>query len=443
MNELGRRTLLRSVALLGALSLSVTACGDSGADTAAQGGDATAGGKAGGKLTVWAWDGTVEDVAANFEKENPGVDVEVVNAGTGNDQYTALQNAISAGSGVPDVAQVEYYAIPQFALGKSLADLAGFGADELDGTFTPGPWNSVRMGGDAVYGLPLDSGPMALFYNKEVFDKHQVPVPTTWDEYVEAARKIHAADPNVYIAADSGDAGFTTSMIWQAGGQPYQVDGTTVSIDLQDEGSKRFAETWQQLIDEDLLSDISPWSDEWYKALGDGTLATLPTGAWMPGNFASGVPDGKGKWAVAPLPQWEAGATASAENGGSSLAVLEAGKNKELAYQFVEYAAAGDGVATRIEGGAFPATTEHLSDPEFLEAPFEYFGGQQANKILAESAANVVPGWSYLPFQVYANSVYNDHVGKAYLGETTLADGLQQWGAASETYGKDQGFTVK
>ncbi len=49
--------------------------------------------------------------------------VNLVNAGTGNDQYTALQNAIAAGKGVPDVAQIEYYALPQFALAKSLADI--------------------------------------------------------------------------------------------------------------------------------------------------------------------------------------------------------------------------------------------------------------------------------------------------------------------------------
>ncbi len=60
---------------------------------------------------------------------------------------------------------------------------------------------------DKVYGLPMDSGPMALFYNKKVFDKYKIAVPTTWDEYVEAARKLHKADPKVYIANDTGDAG--------------------------------------------------------------------------------------------------------------------------------------------------------------------------------------------------------------------------------------------
>ena len=52
---------------------------------------------------------------------------------------------------------------------------------------------------------------MALFYNKADFDKFGVAVPTTWDEYLDAARALHAADPNAYIAADTGDAGFTTS----------------------------------------------------------------------------------------------------------------------------------------------------------------------------------------------------------------------------------------
>ncbi len=52
-------------------------------------------------------------------------------------------------------------------------------------------------GGDGLYGLPQDSGPMALFYNQEVFDEHNgLEVPTTWDEYVAAAEKLKTADPS-------------------------------------------------------------------------------------------------------------------------------------------------------------------------------------------------------------------------------------------------------
>ncbi|BCJ62688.1 sugar ABC transporter substrate-binding protein [Micromonospora endophytica] len=430
------------------LAVTLTGCGSDDADTGTAAGDPVSAADIqaaldkGGELTVWAWEPTLKDVVASFQREHQNVKVNLINAGSGNDQYTALQNAIAAGSGVPDVAQVEYYALPQFALAKSVTDLSAYGAKSLDGTFTPGPWTAVNIDG-GVYGLPMDSGPMALFYNKEVFDKHGIEVPATWTEYVEAARKLHAADPKVYLTADSGDAGFTTSMIWQAGGKPYRVDGTTVTIDFADPGSTRFAGAWQQLITEKLVAPVAPWSDEWFQGLGNGTIASLATGAWMPANLMSGAPAGAGKWRVAPLPQWQAGENASAENGGSSLAVPEKATNKALAYGFMQYANAGAGVGIRVAKGAFPATAAELNSAEFLGAEFAYFGGQKANEVFAASAANVVSGWSYLPFQVYANSIFNDTVGQAYVSSTSLADGLKAWREASAKYGTDQGFTVR
>ncbi|WP_332664930.1 ABC transporter substrate-binding protein [Aeromicrobium sp.] len=438
------RRLLRAVAVSVVAALALAACGGSDGDKpSASGGadDVKAALEKGGTITVWAWEPTLEQVVKDFEAEHTNVKIKLVNAGTGNDQYTALQNAIKAGSGVPDVAQLEYYALPQFSLAKSVADVSAFGASSLDKTFTPGPWASVQQAG-GIYGLPMDSGPMALFYNKDVFDKYDIAVPTTWDEYVAAARKIHKADPKAYIANDSGDAGFTTSMIWQAGGQPFKVDGEKVTIDLADEGSKRFAGTWQTLLDEDLVAPVQSWSDEWYKGLANGTIATLTIGAWMPANLESGVASGAGKWRVAPMPQWESGAHASSENGGSSLAIPEASKNKALAYAFMDYATAGKGVQTRVDAGAFPATTKEISSPDFVNKKFPYFGDQEVNKVLAASAEDVVKGWSYLPFQVYANSIFNDTVGKAYVSKTPLEQGLADWQKKSVTYGDQQGFTV-
>ncbi|WP_073947832.1 ABC transporter substrate-binding protein [Streptomyces kebangsaanensis] len=440
------RHLLRGIGLVCALALGSTACGgsgDGGSDhRAVSAADIRAALKKGGTITVWAWEPTLEQVAADFEKAHPGVTVELVNAGTGNEQYKALQNAMSARKGVPDVAQIEYYAMGQYALTKQLTDLGPFGAGKLSAGFSPGPWNGVKAGG-SVYGLPMDSGPMALFYNKRVFDKYRIKVPTTWDEYVDAARALHRADPKAYITNDAGDAGFTTSLLWQAGSRPYKVDGTKVRIDFSDQGARTYTGTWQKLLDEKLLAPVNSWTDDWYKGLGDGTVATLATGAWMPANFASGVKDAAGDWRVAPLPQWTAGGRASAENGGSALALPELGGNEALAYAFVAYANAGEGVRTRVAGGAFPATTAQLNSEEFQDTGFPYFGGQQANKIFAESAANVADDWSYLPYQVYANSVFNDTVGKAYVSGTRLTDGLKSWQDASVEYGDEQGFTVE
>ncbi|MFD6431551.1 ABC transporter substrate-binding protein [Streptomyces venezuelae] len=440
-----RQALLTGTAL--AVSLTAGACGssDEGSSGAEPLSDADLGAalKAGGSLTVWSWNEPLRKTVKDFMAKYPKVDVDLVNAGTNTDEYTALQNAIKAGKGVPDVAMIEYYALPQFTLAKSLADLRELGADKLKSAFSPGPWNAVGAGADGVYGLPLDSGPMALFYNKEVFDKHKIKVPETWEEYFTAAAKLHAADPKAYITNDTGDAGFTTSMIWQAGGKPYSVDGTKVGVDFTDAGSEKFAGAWQRLIDDKLLAPVTSWSDEWYRGLGDGSIATLVIGAWMPSSLQLGVRSAAGKWRVAPMPQWEKGAGKSAENGGSSLVITEASAKKTLAYAFLRYATVGAGVQSRIDEGTFPATTEHLGSRAFQDRKVAYFGGQRINRVLAESAEQVVPGWSYLPYQVYANSVFNDTVGKAYVGGRSLRQGLRSWQDASVEYGKEQGFTVQ
>ncbi|MFF3488799.1 ABC transporter substrate-binding protein [Streptomyces sp. NPDC002701] len=443
-----RRTtsrLMRGLSVLSVLALGATACGGSDDDSGSKpvsADDVQAALEKGGSVTVWAWEPTLKTVAADFQKKYPKVKINLVGERSGDKHYTALSNAISAEKGVPDVAQVEYFALGQYSLTKGLTDLSSFGADKLKDKYTPGPWNAVSEG-DKVWGLPMDSGPMALYYNKKIFDKHKVAVPTTWDEYLDAARKLHKADPKVYITNDAGDAGLTTSLLWQAGSRPYKVDGTTVKVDFSDAGAKKYTDTWQKLIDEKLVAPINGWTDDWYKGLGDGTLATLPSGAWMPANFVTGVPNASGDWRAAPLPAWTKGDKASAENGGSSLALPALGKNKELAYAFVEYANSGAGVQSRVKEGAFPATNAELKTDAFLNTEFEYFGGQKANEIFADSAANVADDWSYLPFQQYANSIFNDTVGKAYVGSTKLTDGLKSWQDASVKYGKEQGFTVE
>lgn len=111
-----------------------------------------------------------------------------------------------------------------------------------------------------IYGLPMDSGPMALFYNKEVLDRAGVgEPPRTWDDYYEAVRKIKAAGS--CIEADAGDAGFFKSMIWAFGGYPYSAsdDGRNVTMNLtSDKGAQRFIYYWQKMSDEDHINKKLP-----------------------------------------------------------------------------------------------------------------------------------------------------------------------------------------
>ncbi len=426
-----------------ALGVTLVACSTTGGtSTTGSADDLDAALKAGGSLTYWSWTPSAEAQVAAFEKAYPNVDVNYVNAGTNTEEYTKLQNSIKAGSGAPDVVQIEYYAFPQFALSDSLVDLSTYGLDSLESDYSASTWGSVSVGG-TLYGLPQDSGPMALFYNKTVFDQYGIAVPTTWDEYIAAAKQLHAADPTKYITADTGDSGFTTSMIWQAGGHPFTVDGTDVSIDFTDKGTEKFTGVWNQLIDGGLLSSTPSWSDEWFKGLGDGSIASLIIGAWMPGVLESSVPDASGDWAVAPMPSYD-GTPVTAENGGGGQAVVKQSKNPALAAAFLRWLN-NDPESLKIfaESGGFPSTTAQLTDPAFVDQASDYFGGQKINQVLTQASKDVVPGWSYLPFQVYANSIYGDTVGQSYANSGDLNEGLADWQKKLVDYGNQQGFTVK
>ncbi|MGH1525897.1 ABC transporter substrate-binding protein [Leifsonia sp. L25] len=436
------RRITTAVVASAVIGASLAACSSgSGSSGGGSASDIDAALKQGGTITYWSWTPSAEAQVAAFEKAYPKVKVKLVNAGTNTTEYTKLQNAVKAGSGAPDVAQVEYYAIPQFALSDSLVDLTKYGFDSLKSDYTPGPWGSVNVGGKLV-GLPQDSGPMAMFYNKTVFDKYGLTVPKTWDEYVADAQKLHAADPTKYITSDSGDSGFTTSMMWQAGGRPFQVNGTKVSINLQDEGSKKWTGTWDKLVQGKLLSTVPGWSDDWFKALGNGSIATLVTGAWMPGVLESSVKDGSGQWRVAPTPTYD-GTPTNSENGGGAQVVMKQSKNQALAAGFLKWLN-NDPASIKVflASGGFPSTTKDLNSSDFLAQAPAYFGGQKINEVLVDGAKNVSSGWQYLPFQVYANSIYGDTVGQSYTSNSSLNPGLQAWQKALVGYGNQQGFTV-
>lgn len=380
--------------------------------------------------------------------------MKVTNAGTNKDEYNALSNAIEAGSGAPDIAQIEYYALPEYVIRGHLENLSDLGASDFKDFYTPGTWSSVNIN-DGVYALPMDSGPMAWFYNKGVFDKAGVD-PTqvrTWDDFYEAAKKIRAVDS--YITSDSGDAGFFDSMTWLAGATPFETskDGETVTINLTgDKNVKTFTDFWQKLLDEGLLdTKTAGWSEDWFKGMVDGTIASLFTGAWMPANLANSAADGAGKWRVTQMPTAD-GSTTNSENGGSSLAVLASTKKADAAYQFIEYANHGDGVATRVAGGAFPADKASMESDSFKNTTtvknadgedVDYFGGQKYNEVLAQAAENVSSDYQFLPYEVKARTIFGDYLGKSYTGDQKLTDGIAAWQKALQDYGKDQGFTVK
>ena len=58
-------------------------------------------------ITFWTWVPNIAQEIALFEKAYPKIKVKLVNAGQGLAEYTKLRTALKAGTGAPDVVQIE------------------------------------------------------------------------------------------------------------------------------------------------------------------------------------------------------------------------------------------------------------------------------------------------------------------------------------------------
>jgi hypothetical protein len=86
-------------------------------------------------LEVWSWVGGLDKAAKLFEQAYPDIKVHVNNVGGGPAEYQKLQTTIKAGSGGPDVAQIEYMFLPSFIVSDGLSDLSKSGANDLKASF--------------------------------------------------------------------------------------------------------------------------------------------------------------------------------------------------------------------------------------------------------------------------------------------------------------------
>jgi len=134
-----------------------------------------------------------EEIIRRFEEANPDVRVELESVG-GSDYYDQLFAQIEGGS-PPDLLQIGDDAVPRFVAAGALAPLDPFldGDYPLDpGIYLPGVLSPGRWDG-RQYLLPKDFSPLAVYYNKRVFDRFGVPYPKDgwgWAEFLETAQAL-------------------------------------------------------------------------------------------------------------------------------------------------------------------------------------------------------------------------------------------------------------
>jgi N,N'-diacetylchitobiose transport system substrate-binding protein len=330
----GRRWLALPAAALVSVTM-LAACGGSDGDSSDN--EDTS------KLVVWMMgDGPdpqkqfMDEVEAEFKSKHPETDVQV--------QYVPwleapqkFQAALTGGEG-PDVTELGNTETQGWASQDALADLT----DRFEGwsegnDILPELVKNAQLDGKQ-FGVPWYAGVRAMFYRADWFTEVGLAVPTSWDQLVDAAKRVQTAKPGTYGIALPGNSELPFySILWSAGAEIATKDGDKWTSGYDTPEAKRAVRFWTELV---TAHHVAPpaaagWNEVDARAqFATGKAAMAFAGSWQQIAMLKDNPDLAQKWGTFPIPGPD-GRPAPVFAGGSDVAIWKDSKRQELAWEYM------------------------------------------------------------------------------------------------------------
>jgi lactose/L-arabinose transport system substrate-binding protein len=418
----GRRTLRRIGPLAAAFAALVVLLATAAGATAAHRAASTT------TLTIWCWtptDDALKGADAGFERAHPDISLKYVQIKPA-DVYQKLQLAAAAGSGFPDVSCLEDSHLAQFTKLGILADITKQAAPYRK-QIQAYKWTQQTLNG-RVYAFPWDGGPMALFYRRSVFKKAHINPATihTWNDFYQAGLKLKGLGIPIWLQSKAqNDARFFEDLLWQQGLGYVNGKGDVVL-----DKNRRILSTLEfmgKMWKAGMLGDLAEWTDPWYKAISDGQVATLPMAVWM-GTFLKSwlAPKTSGDWGVVPLPSWTPKGAHTANDGGSSLAIMKSSDVASAAWQYVQWHLGRADVQSHMyeKTDLFPSLQSAWRSPYMREAD-PYYGGQKTRLVFEKLATQIPVAHVYSSDYEQMDSLMSSELQKYALGKESAQAALK------------------
>ncbi len=362
----------------------------------------------------------VEELAPDFERENPDIEVNVQQI----PWSAAHEKLLTAfvGRSTPDLAQLGSTWVSEFVALDALEPLRGrvdssAGVDST--SYFAGAWNANVIDGE-LYGIPWYADTRVLFYRKDILgEAGYATIPSTWRGWRDAMDATkRTVGPDRYAV-------FFPVNEWE---QPVIFGMQARSTLLAERGSRgafsepEFARAFEWYVDV-FRSGLSPpvANNEIanvYQEFERGYFAMYVTGPWNLGEFRRRLPaEIQDAWATAPLPGPEEYGPGVSLAGGSSLVLFRGSRRKDAAWRLVRYLSRPDVQVRFYElSGDLPARVEAWADPALSRDPATLAFREQLEHVVPPPG---VPEWEQIASRV------RDRAELAIRGRATTTEALK------------------
>ncbi len=286
------------------------------------------------------------------------------------DQFGQYRLWLSAQNSDIDVYRTDVIWAPQLA--AHFVDLSEAAKDVVAEHF-PSIIESQTVNGKLV-ALPFYTDAPALYYRKDLLDKHGAQVPTTWQEMADTAKLVmdkerEAGNASMWGYVFQGNAyeGLTCNALeWvksNGGGQIVEPDGTISINNPQAAEAINLVKGW---IDTIAPQGVLSYQEEESRGVwqqGNAVFMRNWPYAYQLGN--SDDSPIKGKFEVTTLPVGPSGERSAATLGGWNLAVSNYSQNQDAAIQLVMYLGSAENQKDNaLKASRLPTIQALYDDPE-------------------------------------------------------------------------------
>ena len=357
---------------------------------------------------------TMQEMIADFNATNgKGITVVGEQQDWNGGEYSNNLLTAAIGGGAPDVATFKLTATPAFVNNGQLANLDEFIANWADkDQINENLYNTMKQasGTDSIYVMPWNTQVLYVYYRPSMFEAAGIGVPTTYEEFLEACKKLtHDGVYGFGMRGSNGGQEPWGCFLYAGGGDWEHMDSEGAIKGMQD-----YIDLYKNgYVPETAPNDgFSQVIDNFKSGLTAMTIHHIGSSAQMIETFGDDVdafifPKGEGQWT---------------SMGDTETVMFESCANKEAAFEWMAYLATGKGQETWCTvTGNVPVAARVQALPQFQENKFM--------KVSIEGAS--VAG--ILPVRDTTTQWIKDWPGviqQALLGDITAEECMKQLQAA-------------
>ncbi len=259
------------------------------------------------------------------------------------DMHNKLMMSLQAGSGAPDMCDVEIGQFPNYtgedcplyALDDAMAPYAD--------TMVQARLDVYKNEAGVQVGVPTHVGATVMYWNAEIFEQYGLDYKSvkTWDDYTALGEQLRdASNGEVYLTSvDTGGCDWIWVAMAEYGEDWTGGPGGTVNVQL--ESVKNMLTMQQQWLNDGIAmvsTDGHIDLEAGYANLVAGKVASFPKAMWYMSRFTGYMPEMEGKFDITPCPAFEEGQPRSVAIGGTGTVVTNQCDNPELAAEWLAWA---------------------------------------------------------------------------------------------------------